>query len=239
MAQLSHPNVVAVYDAEETPTGVVLFMEYVAGQTLRPWVQASRRPWAEVVACFVAAGRGLAAAHAKGLLHRDFKPDNVLVAASGEVKVADFGLAKLTAELKHGGPAGSLVPIPTEPSGDPLTRTDAVMGTPRYMAPEQHRDEVLGPAVDQYAFCVALWEVLTGKPPFAGPSVHALLAHKQCGPPPWPDNTAVPRPIVNALLRGLAAEPSQRWPNLDALLNALAYDPHRAKRCPPPGLRLR
>ncbi|MCA9654554.1 MAG: serine/threonine protein kinase, partial [Myxococcales bacterium] len=171
MAQLSHPNVVAVYDAEESDSGVMLVMEYVPGQTLRGWTARARRGWAEVVERFVAAGQGLAAAHATGLLHRDFKADNVLVAATGGVKVTDFGLAKLaaSAETKLTGESIELSRDGLEESStaregssgaaldSALTQAGTVMGTPRYMAPEQHRGATLGPAADQYAFCVALW----------------------------------------------------------------------------------
>jgi tetratricopeptide (TPR) repeat protein len=261
MAQLSHPNVVAVYDAEESDAGVVLVMEYVRGQTLRPWTRASAHPWAEVVARFVAAGRGLAAAHAVGLLHRDFKPDNVLVAESGAVKVTDFGLAKLAAtgsrsragggldgsssasfersssgwfERSSSGSSGLLEAASSGSSGTldmVLTRVGTVMGTPRYMAPEQHRGEPLGPAADQYAFCVSLWEALVGQPPHhRATTLRELLDEKLLEPPAWPSGApGLPRPLVDALRRGLAAEPSARWPSMDALLAALTHDPHRRR----------
>ncbi|MEX1364192.1 MAG: serine/threonine-protein kinase, partial [Nannocystaceae bacterium] len=152
MAMLSHPNVVAVFDVTSWETGaVVLVMEYVPGQTLKQWLRERERPWPEIVERFVAAGRGLQAAHDAGLLHRDFKPSNVLVSEDGAVKVTDFGLATVDAgasehrgsieEILHGEPAGVRV----------------VRGTLRYMAPEHHAGKVLTPAADQYAFCVALW----------------------------------------------------------------------------------
>ena len=135
MAQLSHPHVVAVYDAEDTAAGVVLVMEYLDGQTLRRWSQATERSWLEVLTLLQAAGRGLAAAHAAGLLHRDFKPSNVLVAESGAVKVTDFGLAKL-ASAGHTHDSGESHERLSGASLDgSLTHAGTVVGTPRYMAP--------------------------------------------------------------------------------------------------------
>jgi len=218
MAKLSHPNVVAVYDVEALDDGqVMLVMEYVAGQTLQGWLADKRWPWTDVLAHFVPAGRGLAAAHAADLLHRDFKPANVLVSES-RVKVTDFGLAK--------APIGAATAEPT--SGDnSLTQTGTVMGTPVYMSPEQHRGQALTPATDQYSFCVALWAALCGKRPFA---TSELPQNKFDGPPPWPQGLAVPQPIGDAIVRGLSVDPAERWPSMEALLDALDYDPAARKR---------
>ncbi|MCA9710319.1 MAG: serine/threonine protein kinase, partial [Myxococcales bacterium] len=244
MAQLSHPNVVAVYDAEDSETGVMLVMEYVPGQTLRAWTRSSAHPWGEIVGRFVEAGRGLAAAHATGLLHRDFKADNVLVAESGRVRVTDFGLAKLATsadarltsdalERSHDGPEVSTTSaeIPSGAALDSaLTQAGTVMGTPRYMAPEQHRGEALAPAADQYAFCVALWEALVGVAPFQSTTLYDLLADKLQGAPPWPSSAPrLPRPVLEALERGLQPDPRDRWPSMDALLEGLAHDPSRRR----------
>src|SRR5262249_54873267 len=116
MARLSHPNVVTVFECGLVGDEVFVAMEYVAGTTLRAWLETAR-PWREVVRVFVAAGRGLAAAHAAELVHRDFKPENVLVGDDGRVRVGDFGLAGDAAGAREGA---------------------ALMGTPAYMAPEQH-----------------------------------------------------------------------------------------------------
>jgi eukaryotic-like serine/threonine-protein kinase len=213
MAKLSHPNVVAVYDVEELEDEqVVLVMEYVAGTTLRRWLREEGRTWQEVVRMFSASGRGLAAAHAAGLLHRDFKPANVLVGTDGVVKVTDFGLAKADAVSTRSGES-----VDSYAVSEISTQAGVVLGTPRYMAPEQHRGLALTPAADQYAFCVALWEGLCPEPPFRG---EQFASDKKDGPPAWP-NAAVPRTVADAVRRGLAPKPSDRWPGMDALLAVL------------------
>ena len=231
MAKLSHPNVVAVYDVEELDEGrFVLVMQYVAGRTLSAWLAERSRAWPDVLRAFRDAGRGLAAAHAAGLLHRDFKPANVLVADDGVVRVTDFGLAKSRTARESSGPsdghrsdtAFELASISEE---EGLTVEGTVMGTPRYMAPEQHEGRPLSAAADQYALCVALWEALCGAAPFSGPK---LVRQKQQGPPTWPGGPT-PRPVVQALVRGLQPEPTARWPSMQALLDALAYDPARRR----------
>ena len=222
MAKLSHSNVVGIYDVETLDDGqIVLVMEYVAGTTLQVWMQAEH-PWREVVDTLVAAGRGLQAAHAAELLHRDFKPANVLLSESGTVKVTDFGLAKPTPK--------SLSFVSSDnhrPGGGDETQTQEgiVLGTPRYMAPEQHGGAELGPAADQYAFCVTLWEALAGAPPFSG---RGLARRKREGPPPWP-GSGVPRFVVDAILRGLAPNPDERWPSMKALLERLTFDPRQRR----------
>ena len=232
MAKISHPNVVSVFDVETLDDGrLVLVMEYVPGSTLRTWLRGRPRDWPEVVAAFVEAGRGLVAAHAAGVLHRDFKPSNVLVAEEpgrdrGLVKVTDFGLAKA-----HVGPERYPSAEGLAPSGDrsslsvppPRTIAGAVLGTPRYMSPEQHRAEPLTPATDQYALCVSLWEALNDARLFGD---EARLEDKLAPLPAW-RNPAVPRRIVDAVGRGLAVDPEERWPGLEALLDMLEHRPRR------------
>ena len=208
MAQLSHPNVVAVYDVDDDGDALALIMEYVPGMTLSAWLRRTEPSWSQIVRRFVDAGRGIAAAHRAGVLHRDFKPANVLVSEDGGTKVTDFGLAKATPRPEE--------PVSTITSPERVG-TGFVMGTPRYMAPEQHLDEALTTAVDQYGFCVALWEALCKEPPFAGPE---LGKKKIEGPPPWPATT-VPAGVADAVTRGLAATPRERWPSMTALLDEL------------------
>ncbi|HET6584205.1 MAG TPA: serine/threonine-protein kinase, partial [Nannocystaceae bacterium] len=224
MAQLNHPNVVAVYDVEAVPWGVLVAMEYVRGPTLREWLREprSRR---EILEAFRQAGAGLAAAHAAGLVHRDFKPANVLMEESpdsrgvGRVRVTDFGLAR---GIHAGEPAVSLdsgedALDAVDPSGDELTAAGLVLGTPVYMAPEQHAGETAGPAADQYAFCVALWEALAGARPFEAEDHEALARAKAQGPPPWPRPREVPARISQAIRRGLAPDPGERFPTMAEL----------------------
>ncbi len=225
MAKLSHPNVVAIYDVELVSSDhVVLVMEFVAGCTLKQWLAERPRDWQDVVRRFVDAGRGLHAAHQAGLLHRDFKPANVLVASADQtdattlrteqsiVKVTDFGIAKASMSRPSLDSSQS-----SEYSVDELTKAGSVMGTPRYMAPEQHRGQDLTAAADQYAFCIALWEALCGESPFGA---NATAETKLAGPPPWRGSKA-PRPIVDAIVRGLAPRPQDRWPSMADLLLAL------------------
>jgi eukaryotic-like serine/threonine-protein kinase len=237
MAKLTHPNVVAVYDVEDSGEQVILAMEYVAGQTLGYWLREKKRKPTEIVGQFIEAGQGLAAAHAVGLMHRDFKPANVLVSKSGQVKVTDFGLARLNeAPTGSESQTGMGVPIGSEsgrPGGAPqlLTQAGLVMGTPAYMAPEQHAGEALGPQTDQYAFSASLWQALTGGLPFTANTLETLRAMKSAGAPEWPKRAAgAPQRWIRAIRRGLAVTPEERWPNLQELLQELRYDPARTRR---------
>ncbi len=217
MARLRHPNVVTVYQVGETAGQVFIAMEYVAGGTLREWL-AQPCVWREVVRRFRLAGRGLAAAHAAGMVHRDFKPDNVLVTEAGGVLVTDFGL--VGGEPRGAGGAGA-------DAG--LTVTDAVMGTPRYMSPEQHRGAAVDARADQFSFCASLYEALFGALPFAGETREELAAHASAGTVrPIAGRTAVPRWLRRAVLRGLRPAPGDRHRSMDDLLAAL--DPRRHTR---------
>ena len=224
MAQLSHPNVLPVYDVGEHGRGLFIAMEFVEGKTLRRWCQDDRPTWREIVRVFVDAGRGLAAAHRAGLVHRDFKPDNVLVDREHRVRVMDFGLARAADELpiapavmamESSGSSGSMATA--------LTEAGTVLGTPAYMAPEQHRDGAGDRRSDQYAYCVALYEAVHGQRPFAGRNVLALASAKQqLRIRDLPEHApGVPKWLERAILRGLAPDPAQRWPSVDALLAEL------------------
>ena len=219
MARLSHPNVISVYEVGTLDDQVFVAMELVEGETLSAWLRRGTRHWREVVRVFALAGRGLAASHGAGVVHRDFKPDNVLVSAGGEVRVTDFGLAGVSATA----------PADAAMLTAPLTRTGAVMGTPAYMSPEQHRGEEADARSDQYSFCVALYEALYGVRPFTGETPGEILDAMDAGrvSPPLRDAPRRLRPLV---LRGLAARPEDRWPGMDALLQALERDPTAARR---------
>ena len=230
MAQLNHPNVVAVYDVEVGKrNGVVLAMELVPGGDLRRWLRAEPRPWREVIARFVAAGRGLSAAHHVGLLHRDFKPSNVLLGNADRVQVTDFGLARLAgSSMSSEGYSGSPEDIVASWAAD-VTQAGTVVGTPGYMSPEQHEGGELSAATDQFSLCIAIWEGLCGERPYRETG-EQLCEAKRRGPPPWPNGTGVPRHVADAVRRGLAPDHRERWPSIDALLTELQRDPGRRRR---------
>jgi tetratricopeptide (TPR) repeat protein len=254
MARLRHPNVITVYEAGAIDERVFVAMELVEGVTAGEWLDAPEpgRHWREVLEVFLAAGRGLAAAHAAGLVHRDFKPGNVLLDRGGRVVVTDFGLARQTdaAAGAAGEPAAGAAGAAGEPaagaageedsaragadfdsasgsggSDHTLTRTGAVLGTPAYMAPEQHRGSQADARSDQFSFCVALYEGLYGQRPFRGHSpatLHAAIVQGRIAEPPrGARGKQVPQRLRRILLRGLRAEPDERFPSMPALLGAL------------------
>jgi len=230
MAKLSHPNVITVHDVGTFEGQVFLAMEFIDGQTLGEWIKQTPRTWREVLKVFVAAGRGLAAAHAVDLVHRDFKPDNVLIGNDGRVLVMDFGLARPAA-----GKTGSFSAVGEVPSQQvltaSLTQTGALVGTPAYMAPEQLSSSRTNPLTDQFSFCVALYEGLYGKRPFQGRSFAELASNLVSGsfaPPPRDAN--VPALLRRVVFRGLAIEPEQRYATMDELIAALRHDPFRMWR---------
>jgi tetratricopeptide (TPR) repeat protein len=236
MARLSHPNVVSVYDAGTFAGRVFITMELVEGLSLRHWLRARHRTWREVLDVFRQAGRGLAAAHAAGLVHRDFKPANVLVSKDGRAQVTDFGLARDTAdeEAAEAGrrTAPSRVPLLRDDLLEaPLTEAGLVMGTPAYMPPEQHEDGRIDARGDQFSFCASLYEALYGQLPFEGKNAPEYLLEANSGrvrPPPR--GSPVPAWLFRAISRGLAPVPEERYPSMGVLLEALDQDPSAAWR---------
>ncbi|MCB9717665.1 MAG: protein kinase [Myxococcales bacterium] len=216
LAKLSHPNVVQLFEVGEHDGGFFLAMEYVDGVPLRHWQLAAKRSWRELVSVYVQAGHGLAAAHAVGLVHRDFKPSNVIVGNDGRVRVADFGLAR--------GP-GLHPPSPgsptTRPSPTTATSTDDRVraGTPAYMSPEQSRGEPTDPRSDQFSFCLSLWEALFGNWPRPGTEAARDSGGSRAESPHA--SGAVQRRLRATLSRGLRESPDERWPNMKALLETL------------------
>lgn len=202
LARLSSPHVVAIYDVGQIDAQVFLSMELIEGQTLRGWLLEKERSWREVLKAFVEAGKGLAAAHSAGLVHRDFKPENVLVGRDGRVRVTDFGLA-----LDDG----------TRASGAKSRSSSSTLGsragTPAYMAPSQLEGGEVDTRNDQFAFCVALYEALYGVRPFKAPTKRTRVVF-----PPEPE---LPARVRRALARGLAHDPERRFPSIPALLGAL------------------
>ena len=221
MARLSHPNVVAVYDSGTADGRVFIAMELVSGTTLARWLTEPRR-WQSALGIGLQTGKGLAAAHAAGLVHRDFKPDNVLVTADGRACVSDFGLARSVAEPPS--PTSSSVPI-APISGE----TGMLIGTPAYMAPEQLRGQAADQRTDQFGFCVALYEAFYRSRPFRAANLAALLDAMPAGPTP-PGKTKVPARIFRVLARGLSVRPEDRYPSIAALLGDLESTARAAAR---------
>jgi tetratricopeptide (TPR) repeat protein len=239
LARLDHRNVVTVHDVGVHAGQLFVGMEFVEGQTLREWMASvdEPRPWREVVRIFMEAGQGLAAAHQAGLVHRDFKPDNVMLGKDGRVRVTDFGLARSNdAE----GDSEAPVELPLEqversagkhPQLDTLTQTGALLGTPAYMSIEQFEGREADARSDQFSFCVALYEALYGERPFAGSNVAQLIgavADEQIRKPA--KRTRVPAWLRKVVVRGLAADRDARWPSMAALLAVLADDPGVRRR---------
>jgi predicted Ser/Thr protein kinase len=233
MARLKHPNVLTVYEVG-TAAGVdYIAMELVDGSNLGEWL-AKQPPQGEVIAALLAAGRGLAAAHEAGIVHRDFKPENVLRDKKGHVYVTDFGLA-----FGHVEDGPELVPIAVGAVGSgrpvdsvldsPLTQTGVLIGTPAYMAPEQFAGRAAGPRSDQFAFCVTAWEALTGERPFHGKNLDELRKAASAGV----GRSAQLSPRVYPVLaRGLSPDPEQRYADMPILLDELeqALGPQAPKR---------
>ncbi|MGO8999965.1 MAG: protein kinase domain-containing protein [Polyangiaceae bacterium] len=255
MARLAHPNVVSVHDVGEYGDDVFIAMEYIEGRTLKAWMREGHA-WREALAVLKAAGRGLAAAHAAGLVHRDFKPENVLIGNDGRVVVADFGIARAQspepteperapsssrAPSTDHAPAlsaeavtspGSSPGSSTEPSAleTPLTETGALIGTAGYMAPERAFEFHDDARSDQFSFAVTLYRVLYGQPPFVYSNVSTYLTALLSAPRPPPAGTRVPAWVHAVISRGLEYEAANRFASMEDLLAALDRDPTRRRR---------
>lgn len=229
LAKLSHPNVVQVYETGRHHDQVFLVMEFIEGVTLRDWCRETKPSWREIVEMFVETGKGLAAAHRVGLIHRDFKPVNVLVGNDGRPRVLDFGLARASVSLATDEPVVALsasqdsalllrsgsLSLSTE-----LTEAGTLLGTPAYMSPEQLFLAQTDARCDIYAFAVSLWEALYGARPYRAKSVAGLREQVSAGPPSIPIGEA-PAAVGRALLRALAFDRDDRYPSMDAFLARL------------------
>ncbi len=220
MAKLGHPNVVAVHDVGLDNGRVWVAMEFVEGQTLRRWVRDTPRSQREIVDVFVAAGRGLAAAHAAGLAHRDFKPENVLVGDDGRARVTDFGLAHASASDASNEPVDGSSPSMIMKEIGTATIAKHV-GTPAYMAPEQLAGGRGDAKSDQFSFAVALFEALWGARPFRGVAIPELVANVVGGKVVEPPGVRVPRRLRQAVMQGLAVDPDGRHADMNAFVHAL------------------
>lgn len=247
IARLSHPNVITVHEIGLHDDQPFVAMELVEGTTLRSWLAASPRSWRDVVAVFVAAGRGLLAAHRAGLVHRDFKPDNVLIGHDGRIRVTDFGLACPLPDVERTEPGDPALERPGDTVGvagsgveDPhgrLTRTGSLVGTPGYMAPELLRGGAADFASDQFSFCVTLHEALFGERPSRDgtPAAGVHVSQPETAGARRPaargrsDGHAVPGWLRQTVERGLRPRPSDRFPSMEALLGALDCEPIRRR----------
>ena len=271
MARLAHPNVVTVHDVGTFGDAIFVAMEFIEGETLVAWARERERSWTEILAVYLQAGRGLEAAHALGLVHRDFKPENVMIGA-GRVRVLDFGLARqqddphedddepdappgervrerqsTAPEPEALDPGGSNASTPwsrggsvervrsktgsTDAIATPLTQVGAVLGTPAYMAPEQHLGLRADPRTDQFSFCVSLYKALYAAHPFAAKNLTELTMKVLDGEVEAPPVTSpVPPHVRDAILRGLAVDPDARWPSMGDLLAELDRDPGTRRR---------
>ncbi len=252
-ARLSHPNVVAVYEVGAVDDQVFLAMEYIKGDHLGAYARPPR-PWREVLAAYRQAGAGLEAAHRAGVVHRDFKPENVLIDREGRVRVVDFGLAA-TADSQvlrrlHDAPLTSSArgfeasahSVNTRLAAglqdlSPGTHTTlhqtggGLVGTPAYMAPEQLLGAPADARADQFSFCASLYEGLYGQRPVPGATLgelrHNLMTGALHSPPP---GSPIPPWLRRVVLRGLSLDPAQRYPSMTELLADLGRDPGVARR---------
>lgn len=221
MARLSHANVVQVYEVGHHHEQIFLAMEYVEGETLERWLRRPHSP-AAIHAMFLAIGEGIAAAHGVGITHRDLKPANILVDGTGRPKVADFGLARTEALLDLEHPST----LRGSQSGNPrITDVGGIVGTPRYMAPEQHTGQHATARSDQFSFCMMLWEALCGDLPFPEPSAVGTPGSTHWVLRPPARRGRLPARIRKTLARGLQVEPGLRWPTMTALLSELGRQP--------------
>ena len=226
LGQLTHANVVRVYDVGEDGARTYIAMEYVPGGTLRAWQKSNRSSPMTILRAYAEAGRGLAAAHEAGLLHRDFKPDNVLVGADERMLVSDFGLVRLTLSVTS-------TPSSFRESGElrnDITRSGAVVGTPAYMAPELFEGDAGDALSDQFAFCIALFEALVGRRPFGDVSDVRNNAWASLATVEHSALRQLPRGVRRLLLRGLQPSRSSRYPEMVALLEVLDHEVGTVKR---------
>ncbi|KFE58525.1 serine/threonine-protein kinase [Hyalangium minutum] len=218
MARLSHPHVASLHDVGEYEGQLFLVMEFVEGGTLRKWLAERPRSRREILERFLQAADGLAASHALGIVHRDFKPDNVLLTKPGVVRITDFGLAHATAASGEGAVLDASV------TSDALTVTGTLLGTLAYGAPEQLRGERGDARSDQFSFCVALYEALNGQRPFEGTTREALL-EAMARQAVRPERPGVPVWLRSVVRRGLSADPAKRFSSMGELRARLARDP--------------
>jgi tetratricopeptide (TPR) repeat protein len=229
MARLSHRNVIVVHDVGTIDEQVFVAMEFIDGRSLAAWLletgPTGRPSWDRALAVLVDAGRGLAAAHDAGLVHRDFKPDNVMISHDGRVVVTDFGLARAAGNADDSGPMPAAAGSGRGKLAATVTAAGAIMGTPAYMAPEQHLGQPADARSDQFSFAVATWEAVYGQRPFPGDDIASLAYHVTSGNLREPPSKAgAPTWLGRVLARALALEPHRRYGSMHVLLTELTRD---------------
>lgn len=220
MAQLTHPNIVTVFDVGTSEKGIFLAMEYVPGLTLEDYLEDTP-PARRIIKTFIEAGHGLIAAHEQGIIHRDFKPANVLIGRDGRVKVADFGLAALdeSSDSSTGSSTGA-----AEALNENMTQPGARIGTPAYMAPEQHHGKGATGLSDQFSFCVSLWEGLYGEHPFPAPTQFSRAERVTAGRLEPPKNPGrAPEAVRRLLEKGMSPHPDDRHRSMKELIHLLEH----------------
>lgn len=226
-ARISHPNIISIYEVGETDGDIHIAMEYVDGSTLLEWQTSGERSWREILEMYLQVGEALLAAHGANVVHRDFKPDNVLIGKDGRPRVVDFGLARVG--WTDGGVELAEMCGPTDtdagaPSTGRITRQGVVFGTPGYMSPEQHRGGDIDSRSDQWSFCAALYEALYGCLPFAGSTLREHAESVRRPPRSPPLGTKVPDELRRAIFRGLSPDPDQRFCSMAELLTTLEQE---------------
>lgn len=226
MAAIGHPNLVQVHDVGTYDGSVFIAMEFVNGRTLREWnAETNDDDWEEVIKVYKAAAEAVQAAHDAKLIHRDFKPDNVMLGFDNRVRVMDFGLARSTGKRKS---SDSMTMSTSNILGKPLTATGVIMGTPAYMAPEQFLGEPTDARTDQFSFCVTLYEALYGYRPFQGKNMTEVAKAVMRGKIKLPPKKhPVPGYVLDTLLKGLQCTPDDRWDSMQELIEALEEPPKR------------
>ncbi len=233
LAQLSHPNVVSAYDVGTLADEVFVAMELVEGKTLTKFLQEDRPSYRQIVEIMIAAGRGIAAAHRAGLIHRDLKPDNILVGSDDRTRVLDFGLARAASADGEQQPVevddedlDRVIKSSSISNHSPLTAAGTIMGSPGYMAPEQCLGEAIDEKTDQFGFCATLYSALYRVPAFSANSWKELKRKVVMGEfAPVPAKTKVPAWLRRIAVRGMSPDRDQRFASMDAVLAALGRDP--------------